>query len=220
MNTFSSNGHSISDTERAAFKEALTTYYLGDGRIAEVFAQVEPGLIDRYYRRKKKYPAEIAEIEREARDEAGRERSFEREGFEAQQERVSWAIEERAGEALLELLPGLLRIALGEPRVVEVVDGDDGIITKAIIVYPRDQIAAMKLLLDIARHGVMPKSYWVRSASTVEDTQDANRSGLMPIFAGNTAFSRLEGVAHDGTKVVINVDDDKDAANGADDGVD
>jgi hypothetical protein len=220
MNGFSDNEHGISSTERAAFKKALTAYYTGNGRIAEVFAEVEPGLIDRYYRRKKAFAAEMAEIEREARDEARKERSFQREGFEAQQERMSWELEKRVGEALLEHLPVLLRIALGEPRVVEVPDGDGGTMLKTIIPYPRDQIAAMKLLLEIARYGVLPKSYWARSSSTVEDTQDANRGGLMPIFAGNTAFSRLEGTAPDGTRVVINVDGDKDAVNDADDGVD
>ena len=65
MNTFADNGHNISDTERAALKRALTAYYIGNGRIAEVFAQVEPGLIDRYYRRKKAFPAEMAEIDKE-----------------------------------------------------------------------------------------------------------------------------------------------------------
>jgi hypothetical protein len=193
---------------------------MGNGRIAEVFAQVEPGLIDRYYGRKKAFPAEIAVIEREARDEARKERSFEREGFEAQQERMSWRLEERAGKALLEHLPELLRIARGEPRVVEVPDGDGGMMQKTIIPYPRDQIAACKVLLDIARNGILPQGYWARTASAAEDKQDANTGRLMPIFGGNTSFSRIEGTAPDGTKLVINVDGDKDAITGADDGAD
>ena len=98
MNGFSDNGHNISDAEHSAFKEALTAYYMGNGRIADVFADVEPGLIDRYYRRKKAFTAEMAQIEREARNEARKERSFEREGFEARQERMSWELEVRVAE--------------------------------------------------------------------------------------------------------------------------
>ena len=56
----------IPDEEREAFKEALTIYYSGGARIADAFGQVEPGLIDRYYRRKKKCPDEIESIEDEA----------------------------------------------------------------------------------------------------------------------------------------------------------
>ena len=52
MNTYESPQPNISDDERDAFKKALVIYYSGNGPIAKAFAQVEPGLIDRYYRRR------------------------------------------------------------------------------------------------------------------------------------------------------------------------
>ena len=75
MNTYESPEPNISDDERDAFKKALVIYYSGNGPIARAFAQVEPGLIDRYYRHKKKYADEIEEIDAEARAVVQRERS-------------------------------------------------------------------------------------------------------------------------------------------------
>jgi hypothetical protein len=68
-------GHNTQDHERDAFKQALTIYYTVGGRIVDAFAQVESGLIDRYYRRKKKYPDEIQAIGDEAQAAAQQELS-------------------------------------------------------------------------------------------------------------------------------------------------
>jgi hypothetical protein len=62
----SSGPKNIADEERADFKEALTIYYSVSGPIGEAFKRVAPGLIDRYYRRKKRFPEEIEQIDAEA----------------------------------------------------------------------------------------------------------------------------------------------------------
>jgi hypothetical protein len=101
---------------RDAFKKALVIYYSGETRIADAFAQVEPGLVDRYYRRKKKYPNEIERINAAARAIAMTERSSEQ--FAAE----SWKLEEwvelerRAIELVMRGLPELIRIIKGESK--------------------------------------------------------------------------------------------------------
>ena len=63
----------ISDKEREAFYKALLLYYTQGPPITKAFDQVEAGLIDRYYRRKKRYPDEIRRIDRRARRMAASE---------------------------------------------------------------------------------------------------------------------------------------------------
>jgi hypothetical protein len=103
---------------------------------------VERGLIDRYYRRRKRYPDEIAEIEREALGAAGKERSSEQLAFEARQERLSWEMQENATAIVVETIAELKRIASGEPRVVR----DEGKQQERVLIpYPRDKIAAFPM---------------------------------------------------------------------------
>jgi hypothetical protein len=218
MNTYFGNTHNISDTERAAFKKALAIYYTRGGPIADAFAQVEPGLVDRYYRRKKAYPDEMADIEREAQDEARGERSFERLGFEARQERLSWEMQESASEVALELIDELVRIAKGEPRVVEITGGDGFVEYKSSIPYPRDQIAAAKALLDIARYGLLPANW--KPTNSPGEQKENERVGLMPLFSGNTAFKTISAVTPDGKIITATVDDPEIVVTEPDDGVD
>ena len=63
----------ISDDERKAFRKALELHYGQETLMNDAFDQVEPGLIDRYYRRKKTYPEEIEAVNREARAAVMRE---------------------------------------------------------------------------------------------------------------------------------------------------
>jgi hypothetical protein len=219
MKRYSDNGHKISDAERTAFRKALTIYYARGGPIADAFAQVEAGLIDRYYRRKKAYPNEMAEIEREAQNEARGERSFERLGFEARQERLSQEMQENAGDAVHRLIDELVRIAQGEPRVVEIADSDGSVRFKTSIPYPRDQIAAIRVLLDIARYGVLP-SNWTSMASPGESDKDTTHGGLMPIFASSANFKTVSAVTPDGKVFTTTLDDPEGVITEPDDGVD
>jgi hypothetical protein len=178
---------------------------LGGGAIAKAFGQVEAGLIDRYYRRRKKFPDEIDEINKEAQAEAHKERSFEREGFEARHERASWALKEAARRAVLELVPELERIARGEPRHVEIEDAGGTISYKTIIPYPRDQIAAFKALVDSARYGFLPQKIAPPIVSAAETKEDEHKGGLLPIFSANPNFKRIEARTPDGKRVVAEV---------------
>ncbi len=67
MNAYAHYSQKISGSERDSFEQALTIYCSVGGPTTEAFAQVERGLIDRYYRRKKAFPEEMAEIDRKAR---------------------------------------------------------------------------------------------------------------------------------------------------------
>jgi hypothetical protein len=100
MYTNSTEQRHISDHEREAFKKALTIYYSGSGRIVDAFAEVEPGLIDRYYRRKKVYPQEIEAIETEARADAKERIKSELTVFEAQQLHASLRIQRQGPRRL------------------------------------------------------------------------------------------------------------------------
>jgi hypothetical protein len=199
MNANANDVTKISDSERDAFRHALELYYTQGPPIAAAFDQVEAGLIDRYYRRKKKYPDEIERIDREARFIAQREVSGEQFAFESRQLIVSREIQHAAVDNLLELLPVLDGIARGEPRVV------DG---KTVVTYPRDMIAAMSVLCSIARNGVTPESY-ARATRMLRGTdreeKEEPREPMIPVLGVNTNFSRVTAVAPDGTEIVAEV---------------
>jgi hypothetical protein len=68
-----------------------------------------------YYRRKKKYPDEIAQIDQEAKDIVQREMSGEQFAFESRQLIRSREIQHAAADALIEAIPALGAIARCEP---------------------------------------------------------------------------------------------------------
>ena len=190
----------ISDEERDAFVEALTLYYTQGPPITAAFAQVEAGLIDRYYRRKKKHPLEIERINREARAAAWWQRSGEELAFEAEQVRRSHEIQRDAMEALERALPELARIARGEPSYLwDPATGEE----RVVIVYPRDQIGAARLLQSIARGGVLPEGYESPefAVPVVEETMVESREvdlSMLDLLGVTTAFSTLTARMPDG----------------------
>jgi hypothetical protein len=137
VNTMAYSKNNISDDEREAIKKALVIYYSGEMPKADAFDHTEPGLIDRYYRRNKKYPDEIKAIDAEARAEAQSERLRKRMAFEAQQIEQSMELQRWATEALKSGLPELDRIASGKPKHVY---DSEGKLIKTFPVYPRDQL--------------------------------------------------------------------------------
>ena len=191
----------ISDEERDAFVEALTLYYTQGPPITAAFAQVEAGLIDRYYRRKKKHPLEIERINREARAAAWWQRSGEELAFEAEQVRRSHEIQRDAMEALERALPELARIARGEPSYLwDPATGEE----RVVIVYPRDQISAARLLQSIARGGVLPEGYEtpevempVVAEEAVAGSGEADLS-MLELLGVATRFSTLTARMPDG----------------------
>ena len=118
MNGNVANRRNISESERGAFTKALVLYYTGTSPIGAAFGEVEAGLIDRYYRRKKKYPDEMEEIDAEARDIALPKRSAAQLAFEGRHDAFSMELQRAAAAKLEEALPGLADIAEGKPHTV------------------------------------------------------------------------------------------------------
>ena len=132
----------IPDYEREAFYEALLRYYTQGPPITKAFDQVEAGLIDRYYRRKKAFPDEIKRIDREARRMATAEIAGDKLAADSQAIRFSAVVQRQAREALMAALPHLASIARGEVFVVDLGEKDGNPVLKRIIPYPRDVVAA------------------------------------------------------------------------------
>ena len=202
MNTMTHPQNNIADDERDAFRKALVIYYSGEPRIADAFAQVEPGLIDRYYRRKKKFPDEIKAIDAEARAEARWERSRKRTTFEAGQTEQSMEMQRWAAEALKSVLPELRRIVMGKPK--EVYDAD-GNLVKTLIVYPRDQLDAMRSLLNLARTGVMPEGFKDQPALAAKEQPGFNLP-LLPLAPFDPNFTSVSATRPDGTRFTATVE--------------
>jgi hypothetical protein len=188
----------ISDDEREAFRKALELHYGQGMRMNDAFDQVEPGLIDRYYRRRKNYPEEIEAINREARAAVMRELSGDQLAFEARQIRESWEIQRTAIEYPKEALSALERIARGEPWIVE---------GKTIIPYPRDRIAAANLMREIARNGVMPEGYARRRKMVGADKGEKPepKKQLIPLLGVEPNFSRVTVSTPDGAEYTAEV---------------
>ena len=191
----------ISDAERAAIRKALVIYYSGKSQIADAFAQVEPGLKDRYYRRKKKFPDEIERINAEARAIAVRERSGDQLAYESRQFLHSMELQRIATAGLREALPELVCIACGEARTIydEAKDSE-----RTVIVYPRNQIGAATLLQSIARDGVRLEGHvWESASAMAKSTDDGPMLPLLPVRAN---FSSLQAKTPDGRTFTATVE--------------
>jgi hypothetical protein len=197
----------ISDDERKAFYEALLRYYTQGPPITDAFNQVEAGLIDRYYRRKKAFPDEIKRIDREARRMATAEIAGDKLAADSQAIRYSAEIQREAREWLMKVLPHLASIACGEVFVVDLgeKDKDGDPVLKRIIPYPRDQVAAASVLLDIARTGVQPKGYRLPGMELEVDEVEEPRKPMIPVLGIGADFTRITATTPDGTEFTAEV---------------
>jgi hypothetical protein len=196
----------IPDDERKAFYEALLRYYTQGPPITDAFDQVEAGLIDRYYRRKKRFPEEIKRIDRQARRMAMSEIAGDKLAADSQAIRYSAEVQREAREWLMKALPHLASIALGEVQVVDLgqKDKDGNPVLKRIIPYPRDSIAAASVLLDIARTGVQPKRF--RMASVEPDVEEEEpKKPMIPVLGVGADFTRVTATRPDGTEFTAEV---------------
>jgi hypothetical protein len=197
----------ISDDERKAFYEALVRYYTQGPSITDAFNQVEAGLIDRYYRRKKRFPDEIKRIDREARMMAMSEIAGDKLAADSQAIRFSAEVQREAREWLVKALPHLASIALGEVQVVDLgqKDKDGNPVLKRVIPYPRDSIAAASVLLDIARTGVQPKGYRLPGVELEVEEVEEPRTPMIPVLGIGTNFTSITATKPDGTKFTAEV---------------
>jgi hypothetical protein len=195
----------IPDHERQAFYEALLRYYTQGPPITDAFDQVEAGLIDRYYRRKKAFPDEIKRIDREARRMATAEIAGDKLAADSQAIRFSAEMQRQAREWLMAALPHLASIACGEVYFVDLgeKDKDGNPVLKRIIPYPRDSIAAASVLLDIARTGVQPKHYRLPGVE-VEEVEEP-RQPMIPVLGIGADFTRVTATRPDGTEFTAEV---------------
>jgi hypothetical protein len=196
----------IPDHERKAFHEALLRYYTHGPPITDAFNQVEAGLIDRYYRRKKRFPDEIKRIDWEARRVATAEIAGDKLAADSQAIRFSAEVQREAREALMAALPHLASIARGEVFVVDLGDRDkDGNpVLKRIIPYPRDVVAAVSVLLDIARSGVQPQHYRL-SGMELEVEEEEPQKPMIPLLGVDANFTRITATRPDGTQFTAEV---------------
>jgi len=81
----------------------------------------ELGLVDRHYRRRKRYPGEIERLNREARTAALLERSGEQIAFESPQIQLSQEMQRAAARELQSALSAMGRIARGAPSVGSII---------------------------------------------------------------------------------------------------
>lgn len=198
----------ISDEERAAFKEALTIYYSGKCRIVDAFAQVEPGLLDRYYRRKKKYPDEIERIDAEVRAAVREEQSSEQLAHEMRQWNASVEIQDLVGEGIKKVIDELLGIVEGEPKVVYIEETGK---RKTIIPYPRDRINAARLLLDIMRNGLLPKGFQLSSVSDVQKERRYEAVSRLDLIGVSPNFTTISAQKPNGEWITATIDDEEPA---------
>jgi len=204
----------ISDANRVAIEEILSRHLMGQESLSKVIDEV--GSISRttFYRIRKQYPDDFEEIRRGVLRSVLSRRSDSRLAHDAYKETLTYDLEHHVGDHARSIVDQLLLIVNGKPYEVEVLvnrrndDGEWELVyePKSIVPYPRDIIAAANSLYAFLKEGVLPESSHVAAASPVEVTEE--QSGLMPIFGGNTAFSKIEATRPDGTRFSINVGQD------------
>jgi len=181
----------IPEYDATAILEALTARERDGLTMREAFDGVGMS-VDTFYRRKKDFPDDVAEIERQAKEAASKARLEMLDEFSTRQLMASLEIQRQATDTLLASIERLARIARGESEEVETADGQ----RKVILSYPRDQIAAVRALANIARTGVLPKGHLVLPQN------EAGPNLPPPSFPGLN-WSRVQAIAPDGTTVVV-----------------
>lgn len=202
----------IGEAHRLAILDVLTRQFLGQGSLVSIIDDVDGISRTTFYRLREMYPEDFDEIKAEARKVALTERSDKRVSHDAYKENLSYELEEYVGGKIRDVVDSLLLIVNGEPYEVSVLvnrrdesgQWERVYEQKSIVPYPRDMVSAANALHAFLRDGVLPESSRmpVSSAAEVEELS----GGLMPIFAGSTAFKRIEGTAPDGTRVVVDVE--------------
>ncbi len=199
----------LPEKEREAILEALVKYYSGGAKIADALTETEGISKSTYYNRKEQFPDEMDKLHAEARAKVLSERSGAQLAFEARILDQSYVLQEAAAQALLKLVPVLERTARGEPRIVSV-----GGKEKMIVPYPRDRVEATRLMMSIAKDGVMPE--WLGRRRSVEAAKPPveSRVPMIPVLGISTNFSKVSATTPDGRVITATVERDGDVVDG------
>ena len=184
---------------------ALTMHYSGTP-MPDVCKQVTGMSLTTYYRWRADYPADYERIDKKARIDAIANRRGEDFSHDSAMVSASRKLQHLAAKEFLNLVPELVRLAGGVPKVIEENRlTKDGPVTleKILAVYPRDQIAALDLLHRVGKEGVLPAYY--TPLPLVEEASIDEGDGKLPINVSSN-FSSLRAVKSDGTIIDITVD--------------
>ena len=182
--------------------KALVLYYVGATHIADALNKTEGISKGTYYNRKEQHPDEIKRLHAEAKAIAMRERSGDQIAFEARQFNVSMELQQEAWDIVQGSLERLRRIATG--GAIEV-NGRD----KPLVIYPRDSNEATRILLQVARGGVLPEHYAVSSPIPAGGNDDGEKQPKMiPLLPVNANFSSVTATTPDGTRFTAKVERD------------
>jgi len=105
-------------------------------------------------------------------------------------------------------LPRLGSIARGKVQVYDLgeTDRDGSRKTRSVLAYPRDVVAAGKLLQELARGGVLPENYRPPSLESVANrNEEGPREPMIPVLGIGTDFTRVTATAIDGTEFTAEV---------------
>jgi len=141
----------ISEHDAAIILETLTARARDGLSMRDAFERV-PMSVDTYYRRKDKFPDEIEEIERQAEAAGRRERLEMMDHSTYRQILNTIALRDSAAELLLRALPYLKRILTEDGYTVTDHEGKE----RFVVIYPRDVIAAVKVMQELAQFGTLP----------------------------------------------------------------
>lgn len=213
MDTRDKNSHTkkISPDQARALKAALASYYKGERSLTEALDIEEGTSTSTYYRLKDEHPSQMEQIDRSARREALLDKAGLQLHIEGAMMTESLAAQREAAMALLQTIPHLLEIATGRSREVEVTGRDGESYTKMIASYPRDMVAAAKLLQEIARGGTLPELPTNFSAADEKDDRAPDPSTLL---GPGPDFSRIEITTPDGRRLTATVERDDEIIEG------
>ena len=203
--TDSMTTNQLTEKEREAILKALVSYYMG-AHIADALNQTDGISKGTYYNRKEQYPDEIKRLQAEAKAIAMRERSGDQIAFEARQVSASMKIQREAWDIVQGSLDRLRRIATG--GTIEV-DGRD----QPLVIYPRDSNEATRILIQVARGGVLPERYAVAPPIPAGRNED-KKPAMLPVLSVNPNFSSVTAITPDGRRFTATVQRDSEVVDG------
>jgi len=137
-------------------ERAMFLYYSGQARSLTEAAEMVEGLAkSTFYLYKEKYPEEFSELDIEIQALAVRARRAQELAFASEHLQRSIEAQRLAANAVLETLPKLVSLANGEVQAVTVTDEKGVTIKRRLVVYPRDQLSAQRLLIELAQDGLL-----------------------------------------------------------------